>query len=56
MFEDYEEDPTLGNEDDPEYKAELFESFREMGWRPEDLKDPQDQREYAEWLQNRETP
>jgi hypothetical protein len=43
-------DPELGNEDDPEYKEELFETYRDMGWKPEELTDAKYREEYAEWL------
>lgn len=49
-FSDYDEDPELGDENDPEYMNEIFETFKYMGWKPEDLPDPKDQSEYAAWL------
>jgi hypothetical protein len=49
----YVEDPEPGDENDPAYKEELFRTFQEMGWAPEELKDPQDQQEYAEWLKTK---
>jgi hypothetical protein len=50
---DPEEDPELGDENDPEYKEEMFETYLYMGWKPTDLRDPKDQKEYAEWLEKR---
>ena len=49
----YDEDPKLGDENDPEYKDEMFEAFLEMGWTPDQLVDPKDQKEYADWRQKR---
>jgi hypothetical protein len=47
----YDADPELGDENDPEYKEEMFRSFRHMGWKPEDIAtDPVYAAEYAEWL------
>jgi hypothetical protein len=46
----YDEDPELGDENNLEYKEELFRTFSEMGWTPQDLKNSKDQKEYAEWL------
>lgn len=48
----YDEDPELGDEDDPEYKEEIFETMKSMGWGPEKLTDPAEREEYAEWLKN----
>lgn len=50
----YNEDPEPGDENDPAYKEEMFETFKYMGWEPEDLTDPKDQQEYAHWLKRRE--
>lgn len=47
---EFQEDPELGDDTDPEYKLELFETYKEMGWKPENLTDPQEQKEYADWL------
>jgi len=46
----FHEDPEPGDENDPEYKEEMFETFKYMGWKPEQLRDPKDQKEYADWL------
>jgi hypothetical protein len=46
----YDDDPELGDENDPAYREEMFETFRFMGCTPEDLKDPLYRDEYAEWL------
>lgn len=48
-----QEDPEPPDENDPEFKEEMFETYKEMGWRPEDLKNPQDAEEYAAWLKER---
>lgn len=50
-FEDFRDDPELGDENDPEYKEEMFQTYKAMEWKPEDLKHPEDQGEYADWLQ-----
>ncbi len=48
---EYVEDPEPGDENDPAYKLEMFETFKEMGWKPEDLTgDPKYAAEYAVWL------
>lgn len=47
---DFDPDPEVADEDDPEYQAEMFATFRELGWKPEDLKNPKDTRAYSEWL------
>jgi hypothetical protein len=43
-------DPEPPDENDPEFKRELFETFRALRTKPEDLIDPHDAAEYAEWL------
>lgn len=46
------DDPKPGDEDDPEYKAELFRSFKELGWKPTDLREKTDRDEYTAWLED----
>jgi hypothetical protein len=48
----YQEDPELGDENDPEYKQEMFETFKVMRWTPDEITDPQYRKEYAEWLED----
>jgi hypothetical protein len=44
-------DPELQDEDDPDYKLELFETAKACGNKPEDFRaDPKFGAEYAEWL------
>ena len=50
MQTSYEEDPEMGDENDPEYKAEMFETFGYMSVKPEELRDPAFRAEYAAWL------
>jgi hypothetical protein len=51
MIDDnYFDDPKLGDEEDPEYREEMFRTYRFMGTRPEQLHDPAFAAEYAEWL------
>ena len=51
MTRPYIEDPICPNEDDPDYRDEVFITMKSMGWKPEDLKDRKDQDEYAAWLE-----
>lgn len=46
----YVEDAELGDENDPEYRAEMFEIFRKLRWTPADIRDPDYAARYAEWL------
>ncbi len=50
MQNSYEEDPEMGDENDPEYKAEMFETFRYMNVEPEELPNPAFRAEYVAWL------
>ena len=50
VLKDYLEDAGPGNDDDPEYQAEMFELFRMRKWKPEDLRDQTYALKYAEWL------
>jgi len=48
---EYLEDPEPHDENDPEYKEEMFETFKYMGLKPEDLRqDKKYAAEYAAWL------
>ena len=48
---DYLDDPELGDEDDPEYREQLFETFQASGQEPEDVRtDDQFRADYAEFL------
>ena len=47
---DFEADPELGqagDENDPGYQQVLFAGFRSMGWKPEDLRDPEYTQKYT---------
>jgi hypothetical protein len=47
----YKDDPELGDENDPAYMLELFETAKAMGWGPEDIRtDEQFRADYAAWL------
>jgi hypothetical protein len=46
----YDADPELGDENDPEYKEEMFRTFRFMGTKPEQLVDLISRRHTPEWL------
>ena len=46
----YVEDPELQDENDPAYQSEMFEVFRVLKWKPEDLIDQKYAAKYAEWL------
>ena len=50
MQNSYEEDPEMGDENDPEYRNEMFETFKYMSVEPEELRDPALRAEYAAWL------
>lgn len=52
LFKNYQEDPDLGDENDPAYKEEMFRFFQIRGWTPEDLKDKTYAEEYGKWLQS----
>jgi hypothetical protein len=43
-------DPEPCDPNDPEIVNEVLESMRALGWKPEDLCNPEDARAYAEWL------
>jgi hypothetical protein len=47
---DYDADPELIDDEDPEFQAQMFELFRSLGWKPGDLVDKEDAVKYAEWL------
>ena len=46
----YVEDPELQDDDDSEYQEEMFELFRMLKWRPDDIADQKYAAKYAEWL------
>jgi hypothetical protein len=50
----YEEDPELGDEDDPEYQEEMFKTFQSMCWTPDKIRDPEWRDLYAEWLKKQQ--
>ena len=50
MNNEYIEEPDPEDENSPEYKEEMFKTYKEMDWTPEDLTDPVDQEEYRTWL------
>jgi len=47
---EYNEDPELHDENDPEYQQEMFRIYQSLGWKPEDLHDREYAEQYAEWL------
>ncbi len=49
-FIGYVEEPASPDENDPEFQAELFDTFFALGWKPEDIKVPELASRYAEWL------
>jgi hypothetical protein len=50
--EEYVDDPTPGDENDPEYQEEMFDTFQSLGWKPEDLNEDDPWRElYRKWLE-----
>lgn len=51
MGRPYVDDPVPGDEKDPEYREELFETFKVMRSRPEEIVDKKMAKEYAEWLE-----
>jgi hypothetical protein len=47
----YLEDPELGDENDPEYRQEMLETFKSLGLTPADIKtDDKLRADYAAWL------
>ena len=49
MARRYIEDPEPP-EETPEFKEEMFRTYVEMGWKPEDLMDKKEASEFADWL------
>lgn len=49
-IDDYEVDPELPDENDPQFREEVFQILKVQGCKPEDLIDPEDAALYAEWL------
>jgi hypothetical protein len=39
LEDEYNEDPELHDENDPEYQQEMFRIYQSLGWKPEDLHD-----------------
>lgn len=50
MSREYIENSDPLDDEDPEYKKEIFETYKAMGWPPEKIKDLQEREEYAAWL------
>ena len=50
MTREYIENPDPPDEDDAEFKEEMFQTYQHMGWPPEKLRDLKERTEYAEWL------
>ena len=50
LEDEYNEDPRLHDENDPEYQQEMFRTFQSLGWEPENLRDREYAEKYAEWL------
>jgi len=51
--EEYLEDPELGDDSDPTYREEMFETFYDLGKKPEDL-GPEWAADYKKWLETYE--
>lgn len=49
MVREYREDPEPPDET-KEFLEEMFLTYHEMGWKPEDLNDKKEARKYADWL------
>lgn len=49
---DYE-DPELGDENDPDYRKEMFLTYEQMGTKPDELIDPKMREQYRAWLEKR---
>jgi hypothetical protein len=47
---EYIEDPDPPDEDDPEFKEEMFRTHQAQELTPDDFRDQQEKKEYAEWL------
>ena len=50
--DDWFPDPEPGDENDPAYREEMFETFKFMKIKPEELADPAYRAEYLKWLEN----
>ena len=50
-------DPEPPDEDDPEFKEQMFRLHQDMGCKPEDLvgATPETREEYAKWLESERT-
>ena len=49
MPREYIENADPLDDSDPEYKEEIFETYKAMGWTPERIVDRQEREEYAAW-------
>lgn len=54
MFENYQDDPEPGDENDPSYSEELFETYRAMDVKPDEFPEPEYREKYAAWLKAHE--
>jgi hypothetical protein len=54
MFENYQDDPELGDENDPSYREGMFETYRAIGIKPDELTDPEYRATYVAWLKTHE--
>ena len=52
IIEQMFDDPEPPDEDDPEFKLEMFEIHKHRGLKPDELRGatPEHRQEYAEWL------
>lgn len=48
------DDPELPDENDQDFREEMFSLYQSMGDTPETLKDPEEARLYGEWLKKQE--
>ena len=48
----WDDDPDLPDEDDPDFREEMFQLFGMLGWAPEDLVNSAIRRLYSEWLRS----
>ena len=53
-IDDYQIDPEPPDENDPEFRHEVFQILREQGCTPGDLLDPADASAYARWLEEQQ--
>jgi len=51
MERPYLDDPEPGDENDPAYREEMFETFKSMGLTPDEIRtDDKFKADYADWL------